>query len=85
MIRLAQTAALPAAMVGRSPRSGLIDRLRRAFAKTGAAMEGQARLSAINDETLRDIRLSAETLTGEASHDPALPFFLQSGFGRNDR
>ena len=49
-----------------------------------------ARRAAITAETLRDTRLAPEDLTGAPSHDPALPFFMQSGFmqsgfGRNDR
>ena len=85
MTRIAQTAPFHALTVGQSPRPSLIQRLRRSFARTAAALEGQARLTAVTDETLRDTGLSAETLTGEATYDPALPFFLQSGFGRSDR
>ena len=59
-------------------------RLRRRFARVEVAMAGQSRLSAIRPETESDTGLSAEDLTGATSYDPALPFFLQSGFGRRD-
>lgn len=85
MTRFAQTAPFHSLTVGKSPRPSLIARLRRSFARTAAALDGQARLNAVTDETLRDTRLSPEDLTGAASYDPALPFFLQSGFGRSDR
>ncbi|MCY1125658.1 hypothetical protein OU426_02225 [Frigidibacter sp. RF13] len=84
MTRLAQTALRNVLTAGHSCRPGLIHRLRRSFARTTAAMEGQARLSAVAIETLRDTRLSPEELTGALTYDPALPFFLQSGFGRSD-
>ncbi|MBL9051488.1 MAG: hypothetical protein JNK19_15365 [Tabrizicola sp.] len=63
---------------------GFIERLRRRFARVEAAMAGQSRLAAIRPETESDTGLSAEELTGATSYDPALPFFLQSGFGRRD-
>lgn len=85
MTRLAQSLPFQTATVGRSTRPSLITRLRERFARTGAAMEAQARLTAIDKEILRDTRLSPEDLTGESSYDPELPFFLQSGFGRSDR
>ena len=85
MTRLAQTAPFHAASAAQTARPSLIARLRPSFGKTRAAMEGQARLTAITKDTLRDTRLSPEDLTGAKSHDPALPFFLQSGFGRSDR
>lgn len=84
MTPLAPAAAMHA--VPRAPqRPGLIDRLRRHFAATETALEGQARLTTIQAETLRDTRLAPEDLTGAPSHDPALPFFMQSGFGRSHR
>ena len=85
MTRLAQTAPFHSLTAGQSPRPSLIQRLRRSFARTGAAMKAQARLTAIGEEALRDTRLSPEDLTSAATYDPALPFFLQSGFGRSDR
>jgi hypothetical protein len=85
MTRFAHTAPFQAATAGRSSHLGLIARLRRILARSRAAMEGQARLTALADDTLRDTRLSPQDLTGAPSHDPALPFFLQSGFGRHDR
>jgi len=84
MTYLAPATAMHA--VPRAPqRPGLIDRLRRHFACTEAALDGQARRSALLAETQSDTGLSPDDLTGAPSHDPALPFFMQSGFGRNDR
>lgn len=85
MTHLAPTAPFHAANAAQATQPSLLTRLRRSFARTFAAMEGQARRTALDTETLRDTRLSAEDLTGAPSHDPALPFFLQSGFGRFDR
>lgn len=85
MTRIAQTTAFHALTDGQSRRPSLISRLRRFFGETETAMAAQARLTAITDETQRDTWLSPEDLTGAASYDPALPFFLQSGFGRGDR
>lgn len=84
MTRLAQAdlmdfAARPA------PVPGFLARLRRHVARIEAAMAGQARLTSLAPETLRDTGLSPDDLTGAPSHDPALPFFLQAGFGRHDR
>ena len=84
MTHLAPAAAIHAVSLSRS-RPGLIDRLRRHFARTEAALDGQSRRAAIQAETLRDTRLTPDDLTGASSHDPALPFFMQSGFGRGDR
>ncbi|CAN1570751.1 hypothetical protein MCELHM10_03200 [Paracoccaceae bacterium] len=84
MTHLAPATAMHA--VPRAPqRPGLIDRLRRHFAATETALAGQARRSAITGDMLSDTRLAPEDLAGAPSHDPALPFFLQSGFGRKDR
>ena len=66
-------------------RPSLIDRLRRHFARTEAALDGQARRAALLAETLSDSGMSPDDLTGAPSHDPALPFFMQSGFGSGDR
>lgn len=84
MSRLAHAAAFQAAAPSSSD-PGFLARLRRHLARLEAAMAGQVRLSAIPPETPGDTGLSAEDLTGVPSHDPALPFFLQSGFGRHDR
>lgn len=84
MIRLAQTAAFHG-VTSSSSVPGFMQRLRRHFARAEAAMVGQSRLAAIQPETLADTGLSAADLTGTLTHDPALPFFLQSGFGRHDR
>jgi uncharacterized protein YjiS (DUF1127 family) len=83
MTRLAQIELMDfSAPADRAP--GLITRLRRHFASVEAAMAGQARLASLAPETLRDIGLSPEDLTGAPSHDPALPFFMQASFGRHN-
>ena len=84
MSRLAQAAAIHA-VASASPVPSFMERLRRHFAPVEAAMPGQARLCSISPETESDTGFSAEELTGETSYDPALPFFLQSGFGDRDR
>ena len=84
MTRLAQATAFDIATTP-SDGPGLIDRVRRHFARVETAMAGQSGLSAIRPETLRDTGLPAEELTGVRAHDPDLPFFLQSGFGRGAR
>lgn len=81
MTRLAQASAFDSATTS-SGAAGFMHRLRRHFARVEAAMTAQSRLSAIQPDTLRDTGRSAEDLTGAPSHDPALPFFLQAGFGR---
>jgi hypothetical protein len=57
-------------------------RLRAAFAPLQAAFAKQARFAQVTPEILRDTGLSPQDLLGESAHDPALPFFLQSGFGQ---
>lgn len=81
MIRLAQAHPMDVATSSARVR-GLFTRLRRQFARFEAAMAGQARRAALAPETLRDTGLSPDDLTGAPSHEPALPFFLQAGFGR---
>lgn len=81
MTRLAQA---PAIDIARNSGTALrfMDRLRRHFSRLDAAMQGQSRLSVITADTVSDTGLPAEDLTGVRSHDPALPFFFQSGFGQ---
>lgn len=81
MTRLAQASAFDIATTS-SVAPGFMHRLARHFARVEAAMTAQSRLSAIQPDTLSDTGRSAEDLTGAPSHDPALPFFLQAGFGR---
>ena len=81
MIRLAEITKVPG--LSRSSGPGIVERIRRHFARTAVAMEGQARLTALSAEMLRDTGLSPEDLTGAPSHDPALPFFMQAHFGRH--
>ena len=64
---------------------GLLLRLRRHFGRVGTEMARQARLAALQSETLRDTGLTPDDLTDAPSHDPALPFVLQASFGRHDR
>ncbi len=66
-----------------STRPGMLERLSRFLARVEAAMTGQRRLAELRPETLSDTGLSAEDLTGLPTHDPDLPFFMQSGFGNH--
>jgi hypothetical protein len=84
MTHLAQIATL-FSNPQRSSSPGFLNRIHRHFARVEAAMASQSRLSSMGPETECDTGLSAEDLTGVASHDPALPFFMQAGFGRHDR
>jgi hypothetical protein len=83
MIRPADITKVP--YLNRSSGPGLFSRIRRHFAQTAAAMEGQARRAALKPDMLCDSGLSPEDLTDAPSHDPALPFFMQSHFGRDRR
>lgn len=65
------------------PVPGIIARFRSHVARLDAAMAGQARLTSLAPETLRDTGAPPDDLTGAPSHDPALPFFMQAGFGRH--
>jgi hypothetical protein len=47
-----------------------------------AAHTRRARLEAVTEADIRDTGLPAEELLGERGHEPALPFFMQRGFGR---
>ena len=84
MTRLAQTTVIPAVTIALSG-PGWIERLRRHVVRVNASMACQSRLSSLQAETLRDTGLSPEDLTGAPSYDPALPFFMQSRFGRSDK
>jgi hypothetical protein len=64
---------------------GILQRLHRHFAGVETAMAGQARRAALPPDTLSDSGLTPDELTDAPSHDPALPFFMQAGFGRRDR
>lgn len=84
MTRPAQATAIDIACAPSAGRR-LFDRIRRHFARVGAATTDQSRLPAIRPETLRDTGLPAEDLTGLRTHEQGLPFFLQWGFGRGAR
>lgn len=64
------------------PVAHLAQSLRRHLARRAHALSLQTRLSNLPTDALRDTHLSPEALTGAPSYDPALPFFLQSRFGR---
>ncbi len=85
MSRLANVVSIHAVVTTLSRPANLFDRFHRHMARIDAAFAGQSRMSAIQPETLRDTGLSAEALTGASAHDPDLPFFLQSRYGRDDR
>ena len=57
-------------------------RLRAHLTETGAAHAKQARFGALSRHDARDVGLSPEDILAEQAYDPALPFFFQSGFGR---
>lgn len=59
-------------------------RLRQSFICTNTGMERRARLSALPTDATEDTGFDPGDLSGVASFDPDLPFFLQSGFGRRD-
>ena len=75
----------PRAFALRTASFGLLSAIRRHLARTNAAFAAQRRLATIQPETLRDTGCSVEDLTGDATHAPALPFFMQAGFGRDAR
>jgi hypothetical protein len=64
---------------------GILQRLHRHLAGVEKAMAGQARRTALSADILGDSRLTPDELTDTPSHDPALPFFMQAGFGRHQR
>jgi hypothetical protein len=84
MTHLAQAPAIHTVATATSS-PGFIERLRTHFARMEAALSMQSHLSQVTPEMLSDTGLSAEDLTGAPTHDPALPFFLQAGFGRHER
>lgn len=85
MTRLAQADTFHACTTVLSFCSRQVGRVRNHLARTDAALEGQSLQSAIHPETRHDTGPSADVLTGTPTHDPDLPFFLQSGFGRRDK
>lgn len=64
-------------------RPGLWARVQTHLARLGAAHDRQARFAHLNGSEARDTGLPPEVFLAEPAHDPALPFFLQSGFGRD--
>lgn len=84
MSRLAQAVAIHVVSQSLSPRLGLWTRLGRHLRALTAAHARQARFAHLDGSEARDTGLPPEDFMGEANHDPALPFFLQSGFDRRD-
>ena len=56
--------------------------LREGLQRAGSAHARRAALDAMPSELLRDTGLTPEAATGNPRHQPDLPFFMQSGFGR---
>jgi hypothetical protein len=82
MTRLAQAQPTGLALTLK-PGPGILQRLRRHLARIETALAGQARRAELDPAALRDSGLTPDELTGAPSHDPALPFFMQAGFGRH--
>ena len=57
-------------------------KLRAQFIRIDAAHTRQAQLADLSQEASHDTGLSLEDLVGARAYEPALPFFLQSGFGK---
>ena len=57
--------------------------LRASVARVNKAHAMRFELASLPQDVLRDTGLSPEDATGIASHQPDLPFFMQSGFGRH--
>ena len=78
---LAQTVATQLTACG-PDHSGLWRRVKAHCAAITAAHAGQARLTRDMDQVARDTGLGVETILGESTYNPALPFFMQQGFDR---
>ena len=57
-------------------------RLSAHFSKIDAAHAKKARFAMLSEYCARDSGLSPEDFMAELAYDPALPFFMQSGFDR---
>ena len=64
-------------------RPGLWSRVQTHLAQLNAAHDRQTRFAHLNGSEARDTGLPPEVLLAEPAHADALPFFLQSGFGRD--
>ena len=56
---------------------------RVSVAKVNKAHARRCELASLPQNVMSDTGLSPEDATGIASHQPDLPFFMQSGFGRH--
>jgi uncharacterized protein YjiS (DUF1127 family) len=56
--------------------------VRASVARVNEAHEKRCDLASMPCDLASDTGLSPEDATGIASHQPDLPFFMQSGFGR---
>ena len=57
--------------------------LRASVAKVNKAHAKRCELASLPQNVMSDTGLSPEDATGIASHQPDLPFFMQSSFGRH--
>lgn len=82
MSRLAQADAIHVPSAAITPRLSLWARVRCHLASLNAAHARQLRHMHLGGEVSGDVGLPPEVVLGESTYDPALPFFLQSGFDR---
>ena len=73
----------PFGILSRSPRGGVLARIKASLARTHAAQDAVRQIAALPAEASRDTGLGAEELLGLRQRQDALPFFLQPGFGRH--
>jgi uncharacterized protein YjiS (DUF1127 family) len=66
------------AAILRRPLAGLVAFVMR----LDAAYDHRRRLLELTDETLADVGIAREDLTGASSYQKELPFFLQPGYDR---
>ena len=75
---------IPLAQTLTTPRPRLLLRLQNHLHRLTAAYARQARFSGLDPSVPHDTGLPPEVVLGEPAYDPALPFFLQSGFQGRD-
>jgi hypothetical protein len=83
MSRIAKAATIQLAAPALPQPLGLGARVRRHLAGLDAAHARQARFAGLNGTESRDTGMSPQDLLCQTAYDPALPFFLQAGFGRD--
>lgn len=59
-----------------------LDELRFRLGAAACAHERRRTWEAVGADTMRDLGMAPETVTGLPSWEADLPFFMQSGFGR---